>query len=178
MTARETVNCYSHDSTIRNLSINISVRVIDEERCFDFFCKVPLIEHHTSHERGCLLRARFPCFFYKLPKDNMRGVFSYVQVSPALFFILPPRGFLPFSRFPCSFLIPLRREVFFYFPRSTLLRHSILTMVTLRGRMWHLRIHDSPITSVTLVLWTQNQDKGIGTGIQDIVLVTFLITLL
>jgi hypothetical protein len=44
-----------------------------------------------------------------------------------------------------------------------------------KGKVWYLRIHDCPITSVTLVLWTQSQDKGIGTGIQDIGLVTCLL---
>jgi hypothetical protein len=109
------------------------VIIIDEDRCFDLFFKVPLIEHHTAHEKGFLLRARFPC--------------SFVYISDE-------RGLSLFTRFPCSFLLPLQR----------LHRHSILTMVTLRGRMWYLRTHDCPVTSVTIILWTQTQDKGIGTG--------------
>jgi hypothetical protein len=41
--------------------------------------------------------------------------------------------------------------------------------------LWYLRIHDCPVTSVTLIFWTQTQDKGIGTGTQDIGLVTCLL---
>jgi hypothetical protein len=93
MTTRMKVNCYSHDSTISILPINISVIIIDEDRCFDLFFNVPLIEHHTAHERGFLLRARFP--------------YSSVYISDE-------RGLSLFTRFPCSFLLPLQREFFVF----------------------------------------------------------------
>jgi hypothetical protein len=96
MTTRLKVNCYPHDSTIRILLINIFVRIIDEDRCFDLFFKVPLIEHLTAHERGFLLRARFPCSFFDISDE---------------------RGFSLFTRFPCSFLLPPQREVFFLFSK-------------------------------------------------------------
>jgi hypothetical protein len=62
-----------------------------------------------------------------------------------------------------------------FFLKVSIAPCRLFSLFLTKETLWYLRIHDCPITSVTLVLWTQSQDKGIGTGIQVIGQVTCLI---
>jgi hypothetical protein len=82
---------------------------------------------------------------------DMRGVFSYVQCSPAPSCLHCRRvGFVPIFNGHLLFSFPSSEKVFFQFSKiNTTPPFLSLTVVTLIGRMWNLRTLVCPLTTTT-----------------------------
>jgi hypothetical protein len=106
----------------------------------------------TSHERGVLQRASFPCAF----------------------FILPPRGFSLFTRFPCSFLLKIKKKRL-RVVLEELQQKSALSVVSCRGHLRRSFVRDFfyfPRSSLGVVKNWSGKKTGKKSELRNSVLLT------